>query len=86
MDSMARRMGLSIVYRSVLRRMTDTTYLQALLQDLLDPSTTIYKGGGNNKKDIVAANLQRIRHLGRGISSLVMDENAQLSTTDSRGP
>ena len=45
-DSMVRRFGLFVVRRSAPRRVADTPQLQALLEDLADPSTTISEGDG----------------------------------------
>ena len=65
-DPMARRIGLSVVCRSVPRRLDDTPQLKILLEDLPDPSATISEGGGNSEEDIVAANVQRIRRSQKG--------------------
>ena len=63
---MARRIGLSVVCRSAPKRVDDTPQLQALLEDLPDPSATISEGGGNSEEDIVAANVQGTRRLWKG--------------------
>ena len=52
-DSMVRRIGPSIEHKSALRWAVDTPHLEALLEDLADPSTTISKGEGNNEEDRV---------------------------------
>ena len=78
-DSMVRRVGLSVVRRSVPRRVANTPQLQALLEDLGDPSATIFEGDGNSKEDTAAANVQHIGRLERGISNNVLDEEAQNS-------
>ena len=57
MDSMAGRVGLSIVHRSVPRRVADAPQPQALLEDLTYPLATIAEGYGNNEEDIAAARL-----------------------------
>ena len=56
-DSMAAQTGLLVLRRSDPRRLVDAPQLQALLEDLTDPSATISKGDGNNKKDTSAANV-----------------------------
>ena len=89
-DSMVRRVGLSVVRRSGPRRVADTPQLQALLEDLVDPSATISEGDGNNKEDTAATSVQHNGCLGRGISSAVVNEEAQLSLQSAqnlqRGP
>ena len=66
--------------------MADTPQLQELLEDLTDPSATISEGNENSEEDTIAENIQHTRHLGRGISSAVLDEEAQLSPTISIKP
>ena len=56
-DSMAARTGLPILCRSDPRRLVDAPQLQAVLEDLTDPSATIFEGNGNNKEDTIAANV-----------------------------
>ena len=85
-DSMARRIGLSVLHRSAPRRMAGTPQLQAPLEDLTDPSATVYEGDWNSKRKTVVANVQRTGRLGRGISSAVMNEEAQLSPAVSTEP
>ena len=85
-DSMAARLGLSVVHRSAPRSVVDAPQLPALLEDLTDPSATISEGDGNNEEDTAAANVQRSGRLQRGISSAVMDEEAQFSPAISTGP
>ena len=75
-DLMVARTGLPILRRSDPRRLVDAPQLQALLEDLTDPSATISEGDGNSNEDTVAANVQRTGHLGREISSTAMDEEA----------
>ena len=76
---MTGRIGLSVIGRSGPKRVADTPQLQALLEDLTDPSTTISEGDWNIEEDTVAANVQCSGQLERGISSAVLDEEAQLS-------
>ena len=83
-DSMAARTGLPILCRLDPRRLVDAPELQALLEDLTDPSATISEGDGNSEEDTAAANFQRTGHLARGISSAAMDEEAQFSAVDRR--
>ena len=78
-DSMAGRIGLSVLHRSAPRRVAGTPQLQAPLEDLTDPSATGYEGDGNSKKEAAVANVQRTGRLERGISSAVVNEEAQLS-------
>ena len=52
-ESLVRRIGLSIVCRSGPRRVADTPQVQALLEDLVDLQATISKGDRNTKKDRV---------------------------------
>ena len=85
-DSMAARTGLPILRRSDPRRLVDEPQLQALLEHLTDFSATISKGDGNSEEDTTVANVQRTGHLGRGISSAAMDEEAQFSTVLSTRP
>ena len=59
---------------------------QHCFEDLTDPSATISEGDGNNEEDAAAANVQRSGRLERGISSAVMDEEAQFSPAISTGP
>ena len=65
MDSMAGQIGLSIVHRSVPRRLADAPQLQVLLEDLTDPLATISEGDGNNEEDIAA---KRLWYLDRVLS------------------
>ena len=85
-DSLVRQIGPSVVRRSGPRRVADTPQLQALLEDLADPSATISEGEGDSEEDTAAANVQRSRCLGKGMSSAVMDEEAQNSPAVSTGP
>ena len=85
-DSMAGRIGLSVLHRSAPRRVAGTPRLQAPLEDLTDPSATVYEGDWNSKKETAVANVQRTGRLGRGISSAVMNEEAQLSPAVSTEP
>ena len=78
-DSMGGRIGLSILHESAPRRVASTPQLQALLEDLTNPSTTVYEGDGNSKKETVVTKVQHTRRLGRGISRTVMNEKVQLS-------
>ena len=57
MDSMAVRTGLLVLRRSDPRRLVDAPQLQALLEDLTDPSATISEGDGNSEEDTSAANV-----------------------------
>ena len=57
-----------------------------MLEELADPSATISKGNGNTEQDTAAANVQRTGRSGCGISSAVMDEEAELSHRVSTGP
>ena len=50
-DSLVRRIGQSVVHRSGPRKVADTPQLQALLEDLADPSATISEGDGNSEED-----------------------------------
>ena len=50
-DSMDRQIGLSVEHRIAPRRAVDTPQLQALPEDLADPSATIFEGEGNNEED-----------------------------------
>ena len=59
MDSMAGRIGLSVMGISGPKRVADTPQLQALLEDLTDPSATISEGDGNIEEDTAVANVQR---------------------------
>ena len=68
------------------RRVADTPQLQALLEDLADPSATIYERDGSSEEDTSAANVQHSGRLGRGISSNVLNEEAQNSPAVSTGP
>ena len=81
---MAAQTGLPVLCRSDPRRLVDAPQLQALLEDLTDPSATISEGDGNSKEDTTAANVQRSGHLARGITSSMMDEEAQFSIVDRR--
>ena len=85
-DSMAARTGLLVLRRSDPRRLVDAPQLQALLEDLTDPSATISEGDGNIEEDTAAANVQCSGQLERGISSAVLDEEAELSPIVSTGP
>ena len=84
-DSMTGRIGLSVMGRSGPKRVADTPQLQALLEDLTDPSATISEGDGNIEEDTAAANVQCSGQLERGISSAVLDEEAELSPIVSTG-
>ena len=86
MDSMAGRIGLSIMGRSGPKRVADTPQLQALLEDLTDRSAKISEGDGNIEEDTAVANVQRSGQLGRGTSSAVLDEEEQPSRIVSTGP
>ena len=55
--SMAGRIGLSVMGRSGPKSVADTPQLQALLEDLTDPSTRISEGDGNIEEDTAAANV-----------------------------
>ena len=57
MDSMAAQIGLTVLCRSDPRRLVAAPQLQALLEDLTDPSATISEGDGNSKEDAAAANV-----------------------------
>ena len=56
-DSMAARTGLLVLRRSDPRRLVDAPQLQALLEDLTDPSATISEGDGNSEEDTSTANV-----------------------------
>ena len=86
MDSMAGRIGLSVLHRSVPRRVASTPQLQAMLEDLTNPSATVHEGDRNSEKETAVANVQRTRQLGRGISSTVMNEEAQISPSVTAKP
>ena len=75
---MTGRIGLSVMGRSGPKRLADTPQLQALLEDLTDPSAKISEGDGNIKEDTAAANVQRSGQLDKGTSSAVLDEEEQL--------
>ena len=47
MDSMAGRIGLFVMGRSGPKRVADTPQLHASLEDLTDPSATIFEGDTN---------------------------------------
>ena len=66
--------------------MADTPQLQASLEDLTNPSATISKGDGNIEEDTAAANVHHSGRLERGISSVVLAEEGQLSPKVSTGP
>ena len=85
-DSMVGRIGLSIMDRSGPKRVADAPQLQALLEDLTDPSATISEGDGNIEEDTAVANVQRSGQLERGISSAVLDEEEQLCPIVSTRP
>ena len=48
-DSMAARLGLSVVHRSGPGSVVDALQLPALLEDLTDPSATTSEGDGNRR-------------------------------------
>lgn len=71
---MAGWIGLSIVHILAPRWVANKPQQQALLENLTYPSRTISEGDGNNKDDTTATNIHSTRYLGRGFSSVVMDE------------
>ena len=68
-DSVAGRNGLSVVRRLGPKRVADTPQPQALLNDLTDPSATIFEGDGNNEKDTATTNVQRSGRLEGGLAA-----------------
>ena len=54
-DSMAGRIGLSVLHRSAPRRVSGTPQLQALLEDLTDPSATIHERDRNSEEETAVA-------------------------------
>ena len=85
-DSVAGRIGLSVMGRLDPKRVADTPQLQALLEDLIDPSATISEGDGNIEEDTAMANVQCSGQLERWISSAVLDEEEQLCPIVNTGP
>ena len=85
-DSLAAQTGVPVLCRSDPRRLFDAPQLQALLEDLTDPSATISEGDGNFEEDTAAANVQCSGQLERGISSAVLDEEEQFCPIVSTGP
>ena len=65
-DSMARRIGPSVVHRIVPRRVADTSYMQALLEDLANPSIKEFERDRISKEITAEVNLQRSGNLGKG--------------------
>ena len=70
MHSISGRIGLSVMGRSGPKRVANTPQLQALLEDLTNPSATIYEADENIEEDTAVANVQRSGQLERGLAAL----------------